>query len=394
MNRWPTKPLGDVLSQRLEEHQIIDASKEMFVTVRLYGKGAVPRKIGDGKTPVMRTGYRLKSGDLVYSRIDARNGAFALVGDELDGAVVSKDFPSFAIRCELVHPIFLCRFLGTEQFFAQLQASSFGTTNRQRIPEHRFLSYKIPVPPLAEQERIVKILDEADKLRKLRARADRRTAELIPAVFHEMFGDPVINSKEWPVNSLPDVCRGREGIKAGPFGSSLRKVCYTTAGPRVYGQEQVIADDFAVGDYHISEAKFDEMSAYSVAPGDLLISLVGTIGKATVVPDGIQPGIINPRLLRIRPRREIIDPCYLVNVLSSASVAHLFADMAGGSTMGVLNAGLLRRLSIPVPPLSLQNEFAKRVLEIHNLEADQAASRLRLEALFQSLLNHAFNGDL
>ena len=52
-------------------------------------------------------------------------------------------------------------------------------------------SIDIPVPPLAEQERIVKLLDEADELRKLRAQADRRTADLIPALFHEMFGDPL-----------------------------------------------------------------------------------------------------------------------------------------------------------------------------------------------------------
>ena len=53
----------------------------------------------------------------------------------------------------------------------------------------------MPVPPLAEQERIVKLLDEADELRKLRAQADRRTADLIPALFHEMFGDRRINNE-------------------------------------------------------------------------------------------------------------------------------------------------------------------------------------------------------
>ena len=188
MKHWPTIPLGEVLSQRMEDSRITNASKETFVTVRLYGRGAVPRKIGDGKTPVMKVGYRLRSGDLVYSRIDARNGAFALVPKELNGAVVSKDFPTFSILRDRVHPSFLSRFLATEQFFSQLQASSFGTTNRQRIPEELLLSYHIPLPPLAEQERIVKLLDESDELRRLRAQAASRTADLRPAIFHEMFG--------------------------------------------------------------------------------------------------------------------------------------------------------------------------------------------------------------
>ena len=81
MTGWPLGKLGDVLRQRADECRILDATKETFVTVRLYGKGALPRKIGDGKLPSMKIGYRLRSGDLVYSRIDARNGAFAIVPD-------------------------------------------------------------------------------------------------------------------------------------------------------------------------------------------------------------------------------------------------------------------------------------------------------------------------
>src|SRR5437870_13861776 len=135
MNRWPTVSLRELLTQRLEEYQIANPSEEVFVTVRLYGKGAVRREIADGKTPAVRNGYRLIPTDLVYSRIDARNGAFAIVPHELTGAVVSKDFPCFAVRKTRVHPSFHIRFLGSEQFYGQLRASSVGTTNRQRIGE-------------------------------------------------------------------------------------------------------------------------------------------------------------------------------------------------------------------------------------------------------------------
>ena len=255
-------------------------------------------------------------------------------------------------------------------------------------------SVRLAVPPLAEQERIVKLLDEADELRKLRAQADRHTATLIPALFHEMFGDPVSNPVNWPLHRLSDICEGKAGIKAGPFGSSLKKDCYTPAGPRVYGQEQVIADDFSIGDYHISEGKFIEMEAYAVSPGDLLISLVGTIGKVAIAPDKIERGVINPRLLRVRPRKDMLHPCYLAHVLTAPSSAKHFGGVATGMTMGVLNAGLLKRLTVPIPPLSLQKEFAQRVTEIRVLETTQATSRTRLDALFQSTLHHAFNGQI
>ena len=68
------------------------------------------------------------------------------------------------------------------------------------------------MPPLAEQERIVKLLDEADALRKLRAQADRRTAEFIPALFHQMFGDPVVNSRKWKRQLFSDLL---DGIDSG-----------------------------------------------------------------------------------------------------------------------------------------------------------------------------------
>jgi type I restriction enzyme, S subunit len=303
------------------------------------------------------------------------------------------DVAIFRPESSQAHPRFINYFLNSKPWFDEVLRYATGTT-RSRISRSRLELLEIPVPPLAEQERLVKLLDEADELRKLRAQADRRSAALIPALFHEMFGDSVSNPKDWPRYKLPELCEGKEGIKAGPFGSSLKKDCYTSEGPRVYGQEQVIAGDFSIGDYHISEAKFSEMSAYVVRSGDLLISLVGTIGKVIVVPAGIERGIINPRLLRVRPRTELLHPCYLAHVLTSPSIIQFLGGIATGITMGVLNAGILKQLVVPLPPLALQKEFAQRVTEIRELEANQATSRIRLDALFQSMLHRAFNGEI
>lgn len=245
-------------------------------------------------------------------------------------------------------------------------------------------------PDIKEQERMVALLEEAEELKKKRAEADQKMITVIPALFSKMFGDPISNPKNWPIHKLADVCDGKSGIKAGPFGSSLKKNCYTTEGPRVYGQEQVIAGDFTIGDYHISDEKFIEMSTYNVIPGDLLISLVGTIGKVVIVPEGVECGIINPRLIRIRTRTEMINQSYLAQVLTSPSVVQFFSNIATGITMGVLNAGLLKRLNVPVPPLPLQNEFAERVKEILVFKEKQKDSTENINRLFPSLLSRAF----
>jgi hypothetical protein len=116
--------------------------------------------------------------------------------------------------------------------------------------------------------------------------------------------------------------------------------------------------------------------------------------RLRVVPDSIERGIINPRLFRVRPCHEVLHPVFLAHVLTSSSITRLFGNVATGITMGVLNAGLLKQLRVPLPPLPLQTEFAQRVAEIRDLEAAQAASHQRLEALFQSLLHRAFQGEL
>lgn len=283
--------------------------------------------------------------------------------------------------------------LDSVEFREQITRLVTGSAQQNFGPSH-LKATKISLPQIAEQKRIVKILDEADALRKLRAQSDSRTAALIPALFHEMFGDPLKNPKGWPQKKLAELCNKKSGVKAGPFGSALKKDSYTPKGPRVYGQEQVIAGDFSIGDYHISQEKFNEMSAYSVAPGDLLISLVGTIGKAVVVPQNIEQGIINPRLLRIRPHLDVLNPYYLKHLIKSETIVRFFSGIANGVTMGVLNARLLKTLLVSLPPLSLQKTFVERITEVHELEAIQTANRNRLEALFQSLLHCAFNGTL
>jgi type I restriction enzyme S subunit len=332
----------------------------------------------------------IHKGDLIVATVRPNLNAVALVPDNLDNQICSTGFSVFR-PSEKVLSKYLFAFVRSQVFIDYLVARTTGA-NYPAVKDGEVKDAPIPVPPLQEQERIVKLLDQADELRKLRVQAARRATALIPALFHEMFGDPVANPKSWPCHKLPELCEGKEGIKAGPFGSSLKKDCYTSEGPRVYGQEQVIAGDFSIGDYHISEAKFSEMAAYVVRGADLLISLVGTIGKVAIVPDGIERGIINPRLLRIRTRTGLLDPCYLAHVLTSPSIIQFFGSVATGITMGVLNAGLLKQLTVPLPPLLLQREFAARVAEIGAMQAEQSISRHQLDKLFQSMLHRAFQG--
>lgn len=264
------------------------------------------------------------------------------------------------------------------------------TTSIPGLNRDSLYRVEIPLPPLEEQKRIAAILDRADALRQMRRESLARLDELAQSLFLEMFGDPAMNAKSWEMVHLRDVC----SVKAGPFGSSLKKETYSESGFRVYGQEQVIGGDFKIGDYFIDEIKFTSMKNYEVKSGDILISLVGTIGKAVIVPHDVAPGIINPRLLKISPNFDVLMPIFLTNLLAQRSTQITLEKVSHGGTMNVLNAGILKELIIPLPPLWLQQQFAEQIEELEAIKTRARASLTELEALFASLQARAFAGEL
>jgi type I restriction enzyme S subunit len=253
---------------------------------------------------------------------------------------------------------------------------------------------KLLLPPLPDQRRIAAILDKADELRAKRRAALEQLNGLTQAIFLEMFGDPINNPSRWEMRRLVDAVENPYGIKAGPFGSSLKKEDYTKSGYRVYGQEQVLAGRFDVGDYYISERKFQTLKTCEVRKGDVLVSLVGSFGKVLVVPEGIEPGIINPRLLKISPKKGLLTPEFLASLLAQPSVQAAFERLSHGGTMGILNAGLMKEFRVPLPPEAAQHEFAKAKAAVSVLQHRRRESLALSDTLFASIQHRAFGGEL
>jgi type I restriction enzyme S subunit len=254
--------------------------------------------------------------------------------------------------------------------------------------------HRILLPPLAEQRRIASTLDAADALRTKRRQALEKLDSLTQSIFIDMFGDPLANPRGWPSCRLEEVVEGNAGVKAGPFGSSLLKSDYVLSGYRVYGQEQVISGCLDIGDYFITPEKFESLSSCAVAPGDILVSLVGSFGKVLVVPSTAAPGIINPRLLRIRPDRDRVRPHYLSTLLISSAVQRFLGSAAHGGTMGVLNATLIKQVPVMVPPIEAQIDFERALESVQHAQRQSLQSSSAIDALLASLQHRAFWGEL
>ncbi|WP_060990243.1 restriction endonuclease subunit S [Photobacterium leiognathi] len=195
----------------------------------------------------------------------------------------------------------------------------------------------------------------------------------------------------WETRKLSTLGDGsKPAVKAGPFGSAIKKEYYVSSGYKVYGQEQVIADDAFIGDYYIDEEKFQSLKSCSISPGDILISLVGTVGRVLLVPENAEPGIINPRLLRLSLCNSTVNGVYIKYFLETENTKNTLNSWAQGGTMGVLNAEMLKSLNVPVPPLPEQRKIAQILSTwdrgIATTEKLIDASKQQKKALMQQLL--------
>lgn len=201
--------------------------------------------------------------------------------------------------------------------------------------------------------------------------------------------------ESWRVQRLKYLTRERI---AGPFGSSLTKDMYVSEGYRVYGQEQVIPNDFTIGDYYISPEQFQLMRRYAVQPNDVLVSCVGTFGKIAVVPKTAKPGIINPRLILLRPDILHIVPEYFCRVLGSSGCFSQIEQLSRGGTMGVVNLSILNELKLPVPPLTVQHKIIqfldRKTAAIDALIAKKQRLIELLEEKRSALINQAVTKGL
>lgn len=263
-------------------------------------------------------------------------------------------------------------FYGINQHLSEIEANTSFVTVKH-LSSKQIEKIKMPVPPPAEQERMVKLLDEVAELRKLRSQADRRTEALIPSLFHEMFGDAGTNPKGWPVKPFGELVTNQDGrrkpVKASDRAERKGKYPY-------YGASGII-------DY-VEEYLFDETA---LLVGEDGANLLARSTPIAFLAHGKYWVNNHAHVVTENGKADLNYLCVALNLRD-------LTDYVTGSAQPKLNQANMNRMQIPVPPLSLQKEFAQRGGEIHRVEAVQAASRSHLDKLFQSMLHRAFNGEL
>lgn len=381
MSSWPRISLGDLI-RRSNESAVLDHDGSYHeVTIRLWGKGVVSRgKVRGADVATQRRFVR--RGQLIISKIDARNGALGIVPPELDGAIVSNDFPSFEVKDQTkCLPDFLGALVKSAWFVDLCKASSEGTTNRVRLKEERFLNQEIPLPPLSEQRAIVARLDELrDKTQKLNAHLDAIEADA-DHLLALRFRDAIANAPYRPM-------REAAPVEKRPVELDTTKR-YREIGARSFGKGL-----FAKPDFDAVEATWEK--PVWIKSGDLVFSNIkaweGAIALAGAQHDG---AIASHRYITCVPSNGLLGRFLLYYLLGAEGLEKIGDASAGTADRNrTLSLAKLAKIEVPVPPLEVQREFTALQATVAALKARHVVIRQSSAALMPSVLEQAFAESL
>jgi len=377
---------------------------------------------------VIRTANFLNSGAIDYSRLVRRkidpakiNKKRLITGDVLIaksgggpsqpvGRVVYFNSPddhtylcnnfTAALRPDLakVFPRYLFLVLHDLHRVGQTLRFQNKTTGILNLKLYKYLETEVQLPSLDEQKRIAYLLSKVEGLITHRKQHLQQLDDLLKSVFLDMFGPNCAQFSEWPVVPIETLAaKQRRAMRTGPFGSNLLHSEFTEQGDvAVLGIDNAVRNQFAWGQRRfITNEKYKELENYRIYPNDVIVTIMGTIGRSAVVPDDIPLAINTKHLVAITVDRKRVNPTFLsYSIHSSPYILNQFATKNRGAIKSALNLSLIKETLTPLPPIELQDQFESVYQNIDELQRRYQSNISDLEHLFKGLSQKAFSGEL
>lgn len=401
---WPLVPLGELLA-RVSRAEAVDPSMAYrLLGAHWYAKGLYIKDVKPGSEIRAQKLFRVEEGDFVYNRLFGWKGSFAIATRDDHGCYVSNEFPCFSLDLHRLDPQYLWRYFSRSMLWQEaLGLSAGGTpTSRNRLKEESLLSLRIPLPPPAEQRRIVARIEELaakiEEARALRQQSVQAAEALALSEISREFGRLSQHPKA-AIRALG--INGESPVQTGPFGAQLHASEFVSQGVPVLNVGNVWPEGLRFDRLdRVLPEKAAQLSRYSLKPGDLLFARSGaTLGKVCLVPDECDGWLMTGHLFRVRFDQERIYSRFAFAALRGVhSIRAQVLGQVRGATRPGYNTTLLGNVEIPVPPLTEQRRI---VAELDALEARvdalkhlQAETAAELDALLPSILDKAFKGEL
>ncbi len=335
-----------------------------------------------------RARKEVRAGDVVVSTVRPNLNAIAQIPEDLDGEIASTGFAVLRANPKLVDSRYLFYRAQHQEFIDYLVANATGASY-PAVSDSIVRRAALPLPPPKEQLRIIELLDEANRLRKLRRDADAKAACILPALFLKMFGDPATNPKGWPMKPLGSLADERP-----EYGANASAGPFVNGKPR-YVRITDIRDDGSLSDREIVSLDSADWHRYLLQDGDVLFARSGnTVGKTYIYRSSDGPCAFAGYLIRFQFRSGAVDPWFVFGLTRTAYYRGWVESHKRVAGQPNINGQEYSSLMFPEPPIRLQQKFGRVAREVESIlsSADNAAERL--EGTFATLLQRAFSGQL
>lgn len=409
--KYDLVPIGSFLKRRRDIIHVEDEVEYQQVTVKINGNGVEERGKKFGKNIGTKRQYRASAGQFIMSKIDARNGAFGIVPEELDGAMVTNDFPLFDIDEEKILSNFFVLLTSTKEFINFAQSCSSGTTNRQRIDLDLFLKQAVPIPTIQEQKQI---LNEYSALKKAsvtsKAEAENINLEIKNILEFELgvsFSSKSKNEGFLRYVNFKNLNRwdGRETatIKSKynvlSLGDCIKEMSTGTTPPtsndEYFGGEiNFYTPSDLTGKMYLDEAE-RKLTKKAVKDGKariykkgtvLFVGIGSTVGKVGIIQNNLASS--NQQITGFVTNEEILNNEYVYHYLNVFK--KISTKEKTQSTIPIINQEKIKSIPIPVPPVIIQNKISSKINEKLNAKENlfKRSDELLIKAnnLFKNLI--------
>lgn len=377
--KYPSEKISAILKEKANKIKLEDEVVYKQVKIRLYGNGIEIRGKQLGKEIRTESQFVVNAGDFIMSKIDARNGAYGIVSEELDNAVVTSSFPYFEFQGQ-INPKYLLYIVTQPYFYKKIEDMVSGATGRRSVEVDDFLDMEIPLPLIEEQNLIV------EKIEKQKAVI--QGAELI--------------IKNWEL----DISEFIVGVELAQIGNA---VIDTRNGwsPVCKGGKQAVLSLACLknGEIDFTEIKYtdeerSDVKKFYVKKGDFFYSRGNTkelVALSAIAKKNIQSIVFPDLLTKVVFNEEMILPDFAVLCFNSKLGRTYFGNVPEGASpsMVKVSQGYMMDFKVPFLGNILQqekiiNEMAKKSEVIKALQTMIANSKKRIE----NILTDIWGGEI
>ena len=386
-SKWEYKKLGDICSKltdgshnppkgiensdyRMISSQNIFNNKIVLTDYRCLSKE-------DFEAEDKRTS--LQKGDLLLTIVGAIGRCYVLNGTE--GNLTLQRSVAALTPKDNVHSRFLMYYFIANN--ANLLEKAHGVAQKG-IYLRQLSNLIVPIPAMADQQRIVAELDCLNEMIALKQEQLKEFDKLAQSIFYDMFGDPISNDRGWELDALNSVCDVRDGTHDSPQ--------YVEDGYPLITSKNVVEGGISFDDVNfISEDDLNAINVRSrVDDGDIIMPMIGTIGKPVIVHKDREFAIKNVALIKFETSKDVLN-IFIQKMLSCSTYSKYILSLNRGGTQKFVSLKTIRNLPVPLPPLALQQQFAEKIQTIEAQKELVKKSTAETRQLLDSRMDYYFD---